>query len=177
MAGSCDAAEGLAHNAAVAAYEFEYSLSAGRSTRLATTKRRYRADLMKAGPHPIAAYQRQKKSIKPLQVRGHSKVRTAIYYFPAVQRFCIYSLGSAMHFCYRACTIDATPQFSVGRYFARARIEPSQDLSEPDGDATYESADLGDFSTEADAVGYAYEWAIRWVDENLNPVVCRIYRG
>jgi hypothetical protein len=78
-----------------------------------------------------------------------------------------------MHFRYRTCDIDVTPEFSVGRYFARAKIEPCQDLSEVGLDEVYESGDLGDFAKEADAIAYAHKWAIDWIDERINPVVCR----
>ncbi|HEY4298370.1 MAG TPA: hypothetical protein VGM85_18000 [Paraburkholderia sp.] len=87
-------------------------------------------------------------------------------------RFLLFRWGSVMHFCYRACTIDATPVFSLGRYVAQATIVPSQDLSEASGDGT-ESRDLGDFDSEADAVAFAHKWAIDWIDGHLNPVVCR----
>jgi len=78
-----------------------------------------------------------------------------------------------MHFRYRSCDIDVTPEFSLGRYFARARIEPCQDLSEAGLDDVHESGDLGDFGREADAIAYAHKWAIDWIDGRMNPVVCR----
>lgn len=79
-----------------------------------------------------------------------------------------------MHFLYRTWDIDVTPVFSIGRYFARARIASSQDLCEPGYDDVYESADLGDFDKEADAIAYAHKWAIEWIEERMNPVVCRL---
>jgi hypothetical protein len=74
-----------------------------------------------------------------------------------------------MHFHYRRCTVDATPEFSMGRYFARAKIEFFQDLS-TNGTAIYESDDLGDFDSAIDAVVFARQWAIDWIDERLDPV-------
>ena len=79
-----------------------------------------------------------------------------------------------MHFRYRTCDIDVTPDFSLGRYFAHARIEPCQDLSETGLDEVRESGDLGDFNREADAIAYAHKWAIERIDERLNPVVCHM---
>lgn len=78
-----------------------------------------------------------------------------------------------MHFCYRACTIDATPEFSLGRYFAHAKIERSQDISEGMGCDTYDSGDLGDFDSEADAVAFAHSWAIEWIETQLGPGIRR----
>ncbi|MFL9944135.1 hypothetical protein [Paraburkholderia graminis] len=78
-----------------------------------------------------------------------------------------------MHFLYRTCDIDATPVFSLGRFFARVTITPCQDLSEAGLDEVYESGDLGDFRAEADAIAYARKWAVDWIDERLNPAVCR----
>ncbi|XUW90533.1 hypothetical protein OH764_26665 [Burkholderia sp. M6-3] len=76
-----------------------------------------------------------------------------------------------MHFLYGTCDIDVTAEFSLGRYFPRARIEPCQDLSEAGLDEVHESGDLGDFGNEADAIAYAHKWAIEWIDERMNPVV------
>jgi hypothetical protein len=78
-----------------------------------------------------------------------------------------------MHLLYRNCDIDVTPAFSLGRFFARVTITPCQDLSEPGLDEVYESGDLGDFCVEADAIAYAEKWAVDWIDNRLNPVVCR----
>jgi len=76
-----------------------------------------------------------------------------------------------MHFRYRTCSIDATPDFSVGRYFARVRIELSPEACERMGaETTYESADLADFSDEAEAVAHAHQWAIGWIDKHLAAV-------
>lgn len=74
-----------------------------------------------------------------------------------------------MHFCYRACIINATPEFSLGRYFAHARIDQSQDLSECAAFGSYDSGDLGDFASEADAIAVAHAWAIEWIDARLDP--------
>lgn len=82
-----------------------------------------------------------------------------------------------MHFCYRACVINATPEFSLGRYFAHARIEQSQDLSEFGAFGSYDSGDLGDFATEADAVAFAQSWAIEWIEARLDPHPRRADKG
>ena len=79
-----------------------------------------------------------------------------------------------MHFQYRTCSIDVTHTFSLGRYFACARIDPCQDISETGLLEMHDSGDLGDFAVEADAIAYAHEWAIAWIEEHLNPVICRM---
>jgi hypothetical protein len=76
-----------------------------------------------------------------------------------------------MHFCYRGCTVDATSDFSLGRYVARARIQFLQDLPATHGNAIYESDNLGDFDSAIDAVACARKWAIAWINERLNPVI------
>jgi hypothetical protein len=98
-----------------------------------------------------------------------------------IQHFCVNSVDGTqvcpwrwiMHFRNRTWDIEVIPQFSLGRYFARARIESCQDLSEAGLDEVHESGDLGDFGREADAIAYAHKWAIDWIDEHVNPVVCR----
>lgn len=78
-----------------------------------------------------------------------------------------------MLFRYETFGVDVTPKFSRGRYFSRVKIEPCRDLSQAGPDEEYESGDLGDFASEADAIAYARKWAIDWINERISPVVCR----
>jgi hypothetical protein len=75
-----------------------------------------------------------------------------------------------MHFHFRCCNVDATPEFSMGRYFARARIEFLLDLPATNGNAIYESDDLGDFDSMISAIDFARKWAIDWINARLTPV-------
>lgn len=77
-----------------------------------------------------------------------------------------------MRFHYRDCYVDAAPAFSVGRFFAHVRISPSKELTDAGMAEKFESGDLGDFGSEADAVRHAQEWAVGWIDEQL--AACRL---
>jgi hypothetical protein len=85
------------------------------------------------------------------------------------QRFEI-ALGITMHFHFRCCNVDATPEFTMGRYLARARIEFLLDLPATNGNAIYESDDLGDFDSMISAIDFARKWAIDWINARLTPV-------
>jgi hypothetical protein len=67
-----------------------------------------------------------------------------------------------MLYVYRSFTIDATPDFSVGRFFARARI--IQNAFGNDSELC-DARDLGQFDCETDAADFAQLWAIAWIDE------------
>lgn len=60
--------------------------------------------------------------------------------------------------------IDATPNFSAGRYFAHARLTrvSSNDGEEPE---MHIERDIAWFESESEAVQWAYQWAIGWIDE------------
>jgi len=60
--------------------------------------------------------------------------------------------------------VDSVPTFSVGRFFAQARISQVHP-------ATHEQAEIfasiyfPDFATEAEAIAFSNKWAIEWIHE------------
>jgi hypothetical protein len=70
-----------------------------------------------------------------------------------------------MRYTYKDFAIDATPDFSLGRFFARARITCNRCGGENDGE-THDLRDLGHFEAERDAVVFARVWAVSWIDEH-----------
>jgi hypothetical protein len=70
-----------------------------------------------------------------------------------------------MRHMYKSCTVDVTPDFSLGQFFAHARITraPSDGIFNAQ---MCDSGDLGRFNSEAEAMALAYQWAIAWVDEH-----------
>ena len=70
-----------------------------------------------------------------------------------------------MQYEYGSWNIDATADFSLGKFFARARltrISPGND-----GDAEmHVGRDLAWFDSEDEAVQFAHRWAITWIDED-----------
>ncbi|MFM0732636.1 hypothetical protein PQQ52_19315 [Paraburkholderia sediminicola] len=59
--------------------------------------------------------------------------------------------------------IDATPEFSLGQFFAHARIIRAS----PDDDADAEmhiERNLAWFDNEGEAIEVARQWAIEWID-------------
>jgi hypothetical protein len=69
------------------------------------------------------------------------------------------------HFAYKAFTIDATPDLSLGRFFARTWITHCPTEGDEEGE-THEASDLGQFDIEAEAVAFAHQGVIDWIDEN-----------
>ena len=68
-----------------------------------------------------------------------------------------------MEFEYRGWVIDATPEFSLGQFFAHARIIRAS----PDGDADTEvhiERNLAWFDNQDEAIQLARQWAIEWID-------------
>ncbi|EIM96547.1 hypothetical protein WQE_34366 [Paraburkholderia hospita] len=68
-----------------------------------------------------------------------------------------------MEFEYRGWVIDATPEFSLGQFFAHARIIRAS----PDDDADTEmhiERNLAWFENQEEAVQLARQWAIEWID-------------
>jgi hypothetical protein len=65
---------------------------------------------------------------------------------------------------YGGWIIDATPNFSAGRYFAHVRLirASSVDGEEPE---MHIERDIAWFETEGPAVQWAYQWAMGWIDE------------
>ncbi len=68
-----------------------------------------------------------------------------------------------MLFQYKGFVVDATPDFSLGEFWARARIAPGA-LNVPQQPWTVDQPDLGHFSREALAIEHAITWAREWVD-------------
>ncbi|MBC8752713.1 hypothetical protein OKW43_007888 [Paraburkholderia sp. WC7.3g] len=65
---------------------------------------------------------------------------------------------------YRGWIIDATPDFSLGKFFAHARlvrISPDDDV---DSEMHIER-DLAWFDTEDEAIEVAQQWAFAWICE------------
>jgi hypothetical protein len=60
--------------------------------------------------------------------------------------------------------IDATPDYSFGRFFARARLTraSSDNGEEPE---MHIQRDIAWFEREDQAVQCAHQWAIRWIDK------------
>jgi hypothetical protein len=70
-----------------------------------------------------------------------------------------------MYFDYQQFDIDASPLDEGGRFYGRAKIYRRA----PVGGVAFEvkySGDLGDYSSDADAIEAAQRWAIQWCDEN-----------
>ena len=68
-----------------------------------------------------------------------------------------------MEFEYRGWVIDATPEFSLGQFFAHARIIRAS----PDDDADTEmhiERNLAWFDNQDEAIQLARQWAIEWID-------------
>ena len=68
-----------------------------------------------------------------------------------------------MKYDYRGWVIDATPEFSLGQFFAHARIIRTS----PDDDADTEmhvERNLAWFENEDEAIELARQWAIEWID-------------
>lgn len=68
-----------------------------------------------------------------------------------------------MEYAYRGWIIDATPEFSLGQFFAHARIIRVS----PDDDADTEmhiERNLAWFDSEDEAIELAHQWAIEWID-------------
>jgi hypothetical protein len=64
---------------------------------------------------------------------------------------------------YRGWTIDSTPDFFFGKYFARARIVQvfSNDREEPE---MHIERDIEWFDRKDDAIDRAEQWAMAWID-------------
>lgn len=69
-----------------------------------------------------------------------------------------------MEYEYGGWIIDATPDFSLGKFFAHARLSRSS----PENDVGTEKhieRDLAWFDTEAEATQVAHRWALAWIDK------------
>jgi hypothetical protein len=65
---------------------------------------------------------------------------------------------------YRGWIIDATPDFSLGKFFARARLVRVSTDDDVDGEMHIER-DLAWCDTEDAAIEAAQEWAFAWICE------------
>ncbi|WP_216673519.1 hypothetical protein [Paraburkholderia solitsugae] len=65
---------------------------------------------------------------------------------------------------YRGWIIDATPDFSLGKYFAHARLVRASSDDQVDVEMHIER-DLSYFDTEDEAIEVAQQWAFAWVCE------------
>jgi hypothetical protein len=67
---------------------------------------------------------------------------------------------------YGGWIIDATPDFSFGKFFAHARLTrvSSEDGEEPE---MHIERDIAWFESEGLAVQFAHQWAIAWIDERV----------
>jgi hypothetical protein len=70
-----------------------------------------------------------------------------------------------MHFDYQQFHIDASPLDEGGHYYGRAKIYRRAPVGGDTVEVKY-SGDLGDYSSDADAIEAAQRWAIQWCDEN-----------
>jgi hypothetical protein len=74
-----------------------------------------------------------------------------------------------MQYEYGGWVIDATPDFSLGKFFAHARLTrtSSEDGEEPE---MHIERDIAWFESENEAVECARRWAIAWIDERAGTI-------
>ena len=65
---------------------------------------------------------------------------------------------------YRGWIIDATPDFSLGKFFAHARLVRVSHDDDVEGEMHIER-DLSYFDTEDEAIEVAQQWAFAWICE------------
>lgn len=70
-----------------------------------------------------------------------------------------------MQYKHGGWNIDATPDFSLGKFFARARLTRTSPGNNGDSEI-HVGRDLAWFDSEDEAVQFARRWAIAWIDEN-----------
>ena len=68
-----------------------------------------------------------------------------------------------MKFEYRGWVIDATPDFSLGQFFAHARLIRGSPDDDVDAEMHIER-NLPWFDNEDEAIQVAHRWAIEWID-------------
>jgi hypothetical protein len=78
-------------------------------------------------------------------------------------------MEAIMRYAYKDFTIDATPDFSLGRFFARARIIRDRSAGKNEGE-TYDLRDLAECDIERDAITFAHMRAVSWIDEHERPI-------
>lgn len=77
-----------------------------------------------------------------------------------------------MKYEYGGWLIDATPEFSLGQFFAHARIIRAL----PDDDADTEmhiERNLAWFDSEDEAIELARQWAMEWIDARDEDLACK----
>jgi hypothetical protein len=62
--------------------------------------------------------------------------------------------------------VDSVPTFSVGRFFAQARIFQVHSAAHEQIEI-FAAINLPDFATEAEAIAFSNKWAVAWIHENL----------
>jgi hypothetical protein len=67
-----------------------------------------------------------------------------------------------MQCCYRGWVIDATPDFCLGKYFARVRMIRASADDTIDGEMHIQR-DLAWSDTQDEAVAVAQQWAFAWI--------------
>lgn len=65
---------------------------------------------------------------------------------------------------YSGWIIDATPDFSLGKFFAHARLVRASADDDTDGERHIER-NLAWFDTEEEAIEVAQQWAFAWIGE------------
>ncbi|MFM0617496.1 hypothetical protein PQR37_25905 [Paraburkholderia nemoris] len=68
-----------------------------------------------------------------------------------------------MEFEYRGWVIDATPEFSLGQFFAHARVIRATSDDDADTEMHIER-NLAWFDNQEEAIELARQWAIEWID-------------
>jgi hypothetical protein len=68
-----------------------------------------------------------------------------------------------MEYEYRGWIIDATPDFSLGKFFAHARLTRASCDCDADTEMRIER-DLLWFDNEGEATQAAHQWTIEWID-------------
>jgi hypothetical protein len=62
--------------------------------------------------------------------------------------------------------VDSVPTFSVGRFFAQARIFQVQSGTH-ERIEIFAAINLPDFATESEAIAFSNKWAVAWIKENI----------
>ncbi|MFL9896643.1 hypothetical protein PQR75_13120 [Paraburkholderia fungorum] len=68
--------------------------------------------------------------------------------------------------------VDSIPTFSVGRFFAQARIFQVH-VATREQIEIFAAINLPDFATEGEAVAFSNKWAVAWIHENLLEITAR----
>lgn len=72
--------------------------------------------------------------------------------------------------------VDTTPDFSLGKFFARATL--TRVLPDPEADAEmHRGRDLAWFDNEDEAIEFARQWAITWIDNQSSRERAAIWVG